>query len=62
MEKSARDLVPGRLQKGPSWKEELPDTPYKEILKLSKERGNPLKEAAKKMKKLIEQQERLRDK
>ncbi|MDZ4710686.1 MAG: RHS repeat-associated core domain-containing protein [bacterium] len=34
----------------------------KEILKISKEKANPLKEAAKKMKKLIEEQDRLSDK
>ena len=62
IEKSARELVPGRLQKGPSWKKKLADTQYKEILKIAKEKGNRLKEAAKKMKKLIEEQERLRNK
>lgn len=59
--KIADDLIRGSLKASKSYRAELGKKTYAEIIKLSKGKG-PTAQAAKQMKKLIEQSERLLDK
>jgi len=59
--KKAQDLISGSLKKSKSYRSELENTTKVEIDKLAKDKG-PFQQAAKQMKKLIEQAERLREK
>ena len=59
--KKAGDLISGSLKKSKSYRSELETKTEAEIDKLAKQKG-PLQQAAKQMKKLIDQAERLRDK
>jgi RHS repeat-associated protein len=59
LDKTAKDLIPSRLLKGPNWKEKMSDKTYGGILKIAKDKRNPLKVDAQKMKKLIEQAPRI---
>jgi RHS repeat-associated protein len=61
MSKKADDLISGSLKKSRSYRSELGQKTYKELLDLAKKGGAEGK-AAQGMKKLIEQAERLRDK
>lgn len=59
--KAARELIPGSLRRLKSYHEELADHTYDEIVRLSKGKG-PSANAARQMKKLIEQAARLLEK
>jgi RHS repeat-associated protein len=59
--KTARELIPASLRRLKSYHEELADHAYDEIVRLSKGRG-PTANAARQMKKLIEQADRLLEK
>jgi RHS repeat-associated protein len=57
----ARNLIQGRLKRSPSYRSELEEKTYTEIVKLSRGKGEEAN-AAKQMKKLIEQGSRLDEK
>jgi hypothetical protein len=58
----AEVLISGSLQHSDSFHEELKRKTYGDIKRIAKEKNHPDKEAAKQMKKLIEESERLRQK
>jgi hypothetical protein len=59
--KKAGDLISGSLKRSPSFRSELADKTYQEILQMARGRG-PGAQAARQMKKLIEQSQRLLEK
>jgi len=61
LSKKADDLISGSLKRSPSYRSDLAQKTYREILQMAKKRGAEGK-AARGMKKLIEQGERLRGK
>jgi RHS repeat-associated protein len=54
-EKTASELISGKGKKSKSYHEELGNKTYDEIKNMSKDKNDPLQQAAKQMKKLIEQ-------
>jgi len=61
LSKTAEQLISGSLKRSSSFRSELASKTYREILTLAKENG-PQQQAARRMKKLIEQSSRILEK